>query len=176
MPRSPRLAHKAPVMQARIPLHIYKIRCHWFVRAGRDIYNVQIVKSWKVTDWFVTRTQPDKQEMISLSEKERSFKQTNFKNKQRKQNNEQNRFFLDLVIPARTNGEWFTSGSSLWGEVRTPFRQNSTLCVLYQPVHRLSSFLDARTKKSAFRPLSRANAYLVRAPNSQNRKKRLWAG
>ena len=25
MPRSPRLAHKAPVMQARIPLHIYKI-------------------------------------------------------------------------------------------------------------------------------------------------------
>ena len=170
MPRSPRLGHKAPVMQARIPLHIYKMRCHWFVRAGRDIYNVQIVTSWKVTDWFVTRTQPDKQEMISLSEKERSFKhkQTSKISKESKTMNK-----IDLVIPARTNGEWFTSGRSLWGEVRTPFQQNSTICVLYQPVHRLSSFLDileCTYKKSAFRPLSRAIAYLVRAPNFQNRK------
>ena len=68
------MAHEAAVMQAKTPLHIYKIRCHWFVRAGRDIYHVQIVASWKVTDWFVTRTHPDKQEMISLSEKEHSFK------------------------------------------------------------------------------------------------------
>ena len=57
-------------MQAKLAVNIYKKRCHLIVRARRDIYNMQIVMSWKVTDRFVTRTHPDKEGMISLSEKE----------------------------------------------------------------------------------------------------------
>ena len=127
MPRSPRLAHKAAVMQAKIPLHIYKIRCHWFVRAGRDIYNVQIVTSWKVTDWFISRTHPDKQErqeMISLSEKEPSFKrkQTSEISKGSKTMNKIDFFLTELFRREQMVNDSLLE-ANLRREVRTPFRQ-----------------------------------------------------
>ena len=48
--------------------------------------------------------------------------------------------------------------------MRTPFRQNSTLCVLYQPVHRLSSFLDileCMYKKKARSALSHEQSLIL---------------
>lgn len=50
--------------------------------------------SWKVTDRFVTRTHPDKEGMISLSEKEALLNiNKNSKIKQGKQNNKQKNLF-----------------------------------------------------------------------------------